>query len=190
MKGKSSFQHGHLVRDFILKYGIYVGAVLIFIIFSIVCKNFLSLQNFKNILDQYAYFVVCAMGMFFVVMIGGVDLSCGGLIAFSSVIGTSIMIRTKSVAMGCILIIAICTIAGIINALSVAKLGIPAFIATLAFDNIWRGSAYTYTSAQSVSGLPAGITGFYFTKILGMRGPTVLMLAVFLVLFYLLTFTG
>lgn len=177
-------------KEFALKYGIYIGFVAIFITFSIICKNFLSLQNFMNILDQYAYFVVCAMGMFFVVMVGGVDLSCGGLIAFSSIVGTMIMIHTKNVFLGCAIVLALCIAAGVLNGFSVVKLGLPAFIATLAFENIWRGSAYTLTSAQSLAGLPSGITQFYFTKVFGLRGPTFLMIAVFCVLFYLTTFTG
>lgn len=177
-------------KEFALKYGIYIGFVVIFLVFSVVSKNFLTRQNFMNILDQYAYFVVCAMGMFFVVMVGGVDLSCGGMIAFSSVVGAILMLRTRSTALGCLVILAICVLGGTINSLSVVKLGLPAFIATLAFDNIWRGAAYSLTSAQSVSGLPSAISGFYFTKILGMRATTALMVLIFLLLFYLLTFTG
>lgn len=187
---KSILKKNLSAKEFALKYGIYIGFLVIFAVFSIICKNFFTLQNFMNILDQYAYFVVCAMGMFFVVVVGGVDLSCGGLIAFSSVLGTTVMIQTKSVWLGCGLILAMCIVAGVINGFSIVKLGLPAFIATLAFENIWRGSAYTATSAQSISGLPTGITGFYFSKFLGLRGPTILMILIFLVLFYLLTFTG
>lgn len=177
-------------KEFALKYGIYIGFAVIFFVFSVVSKNFLTRANFMNILDQYAYFVVCAMGMFFVVMVGGVDLSCGGMIAFSSVVGALVMLRTRNAALGCLVILAICVLGGTINSLSVVKLGLPAFIATLAFDNIWRGAAYSLTSAQSVSGLPGAISGFYFTKILGMRATTALMVLIFAILFYLLTFTG
>lgn len=106
-------------KEFALKYGIYIGFVVIFVIFSVVSKNFLTRANFMNILDQYAYFVVCAMGMFFVVMVGGVDLSCGGMIAFSSVVGALVMLRTRNAALGCLVILAICVLGGTINSLSV-----------------------------------------------------------------------
>jgi len=190
MMRKSVFKSRLTVKEFALKYGIYIGFVLIFIVFAVIRKKFLTVQNLMNILDQYAYLIVCAMGMYFVIMVGGVDLSNGGLIALSSVIGAAIMIRTKSGLLGCVVILAMCILAGIINGMSVVKLGLPAFIATLAFDNIWRGSAYTYTSAQTLSGIPSSITALYFTKVCGLRVTTLIMIGIFLILFYLMTFTG
>ncbi|NLI54618.1 MAG: ABC transporter permease [Clostridiales bacterium] len=178
------------IKEFALKYGIYIGFVLVFTVFAVTREKFLTVQNLINILDQYAYFIVCAMGMYFVVMVGGVDLSSGGLIALSSVIGAAIMTSTKSALLGCAVVLVMCTLAGIINGMSVAKLGLPAFIATLAFENIWRGTAYTYTSAQTLSGIPSSITSLYFTKMIGIRLTTLIMIGVFIILFYLMTFTG
>ena len=64
------------------------------------------------------------------------------------------------------------------------------FIATLAFKNIWRGTAYTLTSAKAISGIPQSLTQLNFTKIMGIRSATFLMMTVFIVLFYILHFTG
>lgn len=178
------------LKEFALKYGIYIGFLAIFIAFSFISSNFLTVKNFLNILDQYAYYVICAMGMFFVVLVGGVDLSNGSMIALASVLGATLMVATKSVPIGCLVIVAIAVFGGILNGLSVVKIGIPSFIATLAFQNIWRGSAYTYTTAKAVSGLPSSLTSFSFSEIMGIRSSTFIMIIVFCILLYILQFTG
>ncbi|MDR1754892.1 MAG: ABC transporter permease [Eubacterium sp.] len=181
---------GVSLKEFALKYGIYIGFIGIMIAFSFMSPNFLTARNVLNVLDQYAYYVICSMGMFFVVLMGGVDLSNGSMIAFASVVGATIMVQSKSVLLGCIIIVAISVAGGVLNGYSVAGIGIPAFIATLAFQNILRGAAYTKTMAKAVSGIPSSLSSFNFTKIFGIRSSTAIMIAIFIILFYILNFTG
>lgn len=178
------------LKEFALKYGIYIGFLIIFAVFSFVSPNFLTAGNFLNVIELYAYYVISSMGMFFVVLVGGVDLSNGSMIAFAGVVGALLMVTTKNVFLGCAVIVAISVIGGAINGFSIVKIGMPAFIATLAFQNIWRGLAYTQTMAKSVSGIPNSLAAFNFSKIMGIRSSTFVMIIVFIVLFYLLHFTG
>lgn len=181
---------GAAVREFALKYGIYIGFIGILAVFSFMSPNFLTVRNILNVLDQYAYYVICSMGMFFVVLMGGVDLSNGSMIAFAGVIGAAVMVQSQNAALGCIVIVAISVAGGILNGYSVAGIGIPAFIATLAFQNIWRGAAYTKTMAKAISGIPSSLSSFNFTRILGVRSSTAVMIILFVILYYILNFTG
>lgn len=178
------------LKKFALKYGIYIGFLAIIIVFSILSSGFFTVRNFANILNQYAYYVICSMGMFFVVLVGGVDLSNGSMIAMAGVLGATVMVKTQNVLLGIIIVVGISVLGGIINGFSVVKFGMASFIATLAFRNVWRGVAYTYTSASAVSGIPRSLTILNITKILGIRSATFIMIIVFFVLFYILHFTS
>lgn len=178
------------IKKFALKYGIYFGFLVIMIVFTAISPGFLTLRNFVNILNQYAYYVICSMGMFFVVLVGGVDLSNGSMIAVAGVLGATVMVKTQNALLGCLVVVGIAVIGGWINGFSVVKIGMASFIATLAFKNIWRGTAYTLTSAKAISGIPQSLAQLNFTKIMGIRSATFLMIIVFIVLFYILHFTG
>lgn len=178
------------IKRFALKYGIYIGFLGMIIVFSIIIPRFFTVRNFINILNQYAYYLICSMGMFFVVLVGGVDLSNGGMIALASVLGATVMVKTQNVILGCLVVVFVAVLGGILNGISIAKIGMAPFIATLAFENIWRGSAFTLTSATAVSGIPNVFTNINFMKIMGIRSATFIMIIVFLILLYTLHFTG
>lgn len=178
------------LKEFALKYGIYIGFVIIFISFSIADPKFLTLNNFINILDQYSYYMICAIGMTFVILVGGVDLSNGCMIAFAGVIGATIMVNTRNVLLGCTVILLLSIAGGVINGLSIVKIGMPAFIATLALGNIFRGTAFTYTMAKTVSGLPKKFTQFSWSKTFGIPNTILLLVIIFIIAYYLLTFTA
>lgn len=176
-------------REFLLKYGLYIGFVIIFVVLSILSPSFLTIGNIINVIDQFAYYIIGAIGMLFVVITGGVDLSNSGMIALAGVLGATVMVNTKNVILGCIVVIGISSLGGLINGLSIARVGMPAFVATLAFQNINRGTAFTLTSGRTIAGLPESITSFNFKRIFGIRSSIFILIVVFFIAYYLLNHT-
>lgn len=176
-------------KDIMLRYGIYVGFVAILITFSQLNTNFFTAKNFINVLEQYSYYIVCAVGMSFVILVGGVNLAAGSMIACGGVISAMVMINTKNVALGCTIAIALPVVVSLICGLMIVKLRLPSFIVTLALQNILKGIAYSVTSNSTITGLPKAFTKFSFKETLGISNLIFVVLIVVLVASYVLRFT-
>ena len=162
------------------KYGVYVAFAILLIILSVVTEGFLTRTNVINILKQISVIGVMAVGMTFVIAAGGIDLSVGAVSACASCIACSFSIEGEALPLpvallvGCLVGVAF----GAFSGICVAKLNVPAFIATLATTTIARGIVYVYTNGYPVN----GITDAY--KFIG-RG-TVLGVVPVLVLAYII----
>ncbi len=125
------------IRDF----GMYIALFTIWIIFAITTNGlFLSPRNLSNLFNQVGYIAVLAVGMTLVIVIRHIDLSVGFLAGFLGAVG-AIMLSFWGwpvyVVIPLVLFLGI--IAGLITATPVAKLGVPAFVASLAGWLIYRG---------------------------------------------------
>jgi ribose transport system permease protein len=114
--------------------------ILLIIIFSIASPNFLTGNNVITILLMTAVNGILATGITFVIVTGGIDLSIGTVMTFCSVV-TGIFITNLGfpIPVGIILGILAGVFCGFINGLTIAKLGLPPFIATLGMMNIAKG---------------------------------------------------
>ncbi len=130
--------------------------VILYIFFSIFGKNFLSVPTLINILDSSYYIGFMAVGITFVIITGGIDLSIGAVMMCSALIGgVAYNIWHWPIAISLVLIIVIAVIFGLINGILVAKLKLPPFIATLGTQMISLGF------------------GAIVSKVMTMRFPTV-----------------
>ena len=131
--------------------GILIGLLLLCIILAIQSPVFLSKNNILNVLRQVAtnLYIACAMTM--IIILGGIDLSVGSIIALSGVV-TGGMIAFDGaplvVAVACGLLVGL--VVGGFNGFVVSTTTIPPFIVTLATMNIARGAAYVYTGGQPI----------------------------------------
>ncbi len=130
------------LRKHIRDYGMYIALFVIFIIFGVATKGiFLSPRNISNLLNQTGYLAVLAIGVTLVIVIRHIDLSIGFLSGFLGAIAAIAMVfwhLPVFIVIPMILILGI--VAGFITAYPVAKLGIPAFVASLAGWLIYRGA--------------------------------------------------
>jgi ribose transport system permease protein len=136
--------------------GILAGLVLlclVLIIYDAVVGRaaFLSKNNIMNVLRQTATNLYIACGMTMVIILGGIDLSVGSVIALSGVV-TSGFIAFSGASLGAALAAGLGTgvVFGAFNAVIISKTTIPPFIVTLSTMNIARGAAYLYTDGQPV----------------------------------------
>jgi ribose transport system permease protein len=125
--------------------------ILLLIIFSIASPNFFTATNLKGILLATAVNGILAVGVTFVIITGGIDLSIGTVMTFSAVIaGVIISMWGLPIWMGLIGAILAGGLCGFINGFNVAKFRIPAFIATLGMMMITKGLSLVISKAKPI----------------------------------------
>jgi ribose transport system permease protein len=125
--------------------GLYIAMI---IIFTIADKNFLTIQNFRGIFNNFAVFGVLASGIMIVMLAGGFDLSIGSLSGLVGIVSAVLMMDKIGVPTPLIFVIAIaigCTV-GLINGLIITKIGINPIITTLGTLAIIRGVCYFWAN--------------------------------------------
>ncbi|MDR1247904.1 MAG: ABC transporter permease [Treponema sp.] len=152
------------IRRISQKYGILFILIAMCLVFAILSPAFLSLSNVLNILNQTAIWGIMALGMTFVIVAKGIDLSVGSVLAFAGLVAASLaqvpaQMRLYQNLPALPLFIPILagllvgTLCGAINGTLIAFTKIPAFIATLGMFTIARGFALIYSNARPVSNL-------------------------------------
>lgn len=135
------------LRKHIKDYGMFIALFIIIVLFSILTDGiFISPRNISNLLNQTGYIAVIAVGMTLIIVIRHIDLSVGFLSGFLGAVAAIAMsfwhVPVFIVIPG---ILVLGLIAGLITAYPVAKLGIPAFVASLAGWLIYRGALLMVT---------------------------------------------
>lgn len=131
--------------------GIIIGLILICILLGIMTDSFLTVRNFTNIMRQISINVILACGMTMVIILGGIDLSVGSIIAVSGCLCCGLITNTGMPSAAAIpLSILVGTLIGVFNGFVVSRTTIPPFIVTLAMMNIGRGFARIYTKATTI----------------------------------------
>ena len=127
------------------------GLILLFVIFSVASPNFFTQYNLVTILLMTAVNGILAVGITFIIISGGIDLSVGTVMTFGSVIaGVCLTKLGLPMPVGIILAILAGMLCGLINGLSIAYLKIPPFIATMGMMNITRGLNLVVTNARPI----------------------------------------
>lgn len=136
-----------VLKDNIREYGMFIALFFIMAIFTVATKGiFISSRNISNLLNQTGYIAVLAVGMTLVIVIRHIDLSVGFLAGFLgalAAIGLTAWKLPVYVVIPMVLFFGV--IAGFITAFMVARLGIPAFVASLAGWLIYRGALLLVT---------------------------------------------
>jgi ribose transport system permease protein len=131
--------------------GILIGLIVMCIALSIMSPAFLTKSNVLNILRQVSTNANLAFGMTLAIIICGIDLSVGSILALAGTLTAGLITVNHVPSILAILIgLAVGTLLGLFNGLVIAKTGIPPFIVTLAMYNIARGAAYVYTGGNPI----------------------------------------
>jgi NAD(P)-dependent dehydrogenase (short-subunit alcohol dehydrogenase family) len=119
-----------------------MGLVLLCVFLSFTTDTFLSVRNLLNVMDQITVLGVMAIGMTLVILIGGIDLSVGSVLALSGmVMGYLGDNRGWPFVIAIVVALVVSAACGLVSGLMVTRLSMPAFIATLAMMSIARGVA-------------------------------------------------
>ena len=128
--------------------GLVVFIALMVIVMAIVSPVFLTKENLINILRQVSLNGILAVGLTFVILTGGIDLSVGSLVAVTGVIVGSMLINGYSPLEAVVAGVAISVLFGVFNGVMIAYCGLPPFIATLAGQTIGRGFALVFSDGK------------------------------------------
>lgn len=152
MNNSIALAAGQGFKSYIQRYlGILIGLFALCFILALNSSAFLSSANILNVLRQVSINAILAFGMTYAILIGGIDLSVGSVLALCGTVVTGLITRngvpiSVAVVIGLILGLSL----GLFNGVIIAKTGIPPFIVTLAMMQIARGVAYVYTNGQPI----------------------------------------
>jgi ribose transport system permease protein len=162
----------------------------VFLFFSILSPQFLSLANLLNILVHSSSIAIIAAGMTIVLLTAGIDLSVGAIMFVTAAIAGKLILGEASlpVPLALALIVLLGIACGAINGLLITRLGMIPFIVTLAMLFIGRGFALWLTDTRPLH-LPPQLLQIGHTRLLGIPVPIYIMAAVIMAVHVLLTHT-
>ena len=146
--------------------------------FAATVPNFADLRNILNLFEQLGVLGFLAVGMTFVMVAGGIDLSSFTVVSASAVVGATIMVATDNAIYGMVIMLMIGIAFGVANGLAVAYLRMIPFIVTLSTMVLAQGFAIWFTKAQSVYGLPDSFIDSLSGRIAGLPVPGILIVVV------------
>ena len=183
MKQKQDFQ-------FLSRYGIFIAFLILIILMSFLSPAFLKISNIMNILRQTSINGIVAVGMTFVIILAGIDLSVGSVLALAAVVATSFA-HAGEYPLVVPVFAGLFTgvICGFINGFIIAKRKIAPFIVTLVMMTIARGAALVYTNGRPVIELSDAYNRIGGSYILGIPIPVIIFIIVILFGWFLLSMT-
>lgn len=168
---------------FFERFGVLIFMILLLIFFQSQNSNFLSERNIFNILTEVSIYGIMAVGMTFVILTAGIDLSVGSVLAVCAMTAAYVIkgdnfTTVDASAWGGIswlLGLGICvvmgTVIGLLHGLGVTRLRIPPFIVTLGGMTIWRGLTLVINDGAPIAGFDAGYRWWGRGELLGVSIP-------------------
>lgn len=142
------------IKNILKSNAIWLVFIIEVIIFAVASGGtFTSPNNIVNILRQVSYYGIASVGMTFVILIAGIDLSIGSIITLVNMICAYLMVNmgvNMWIAVLASLIVAV--LIGLLNGFMVSSIGIPALIATFASQTVFEGLAFLITNGRPISG--------------------------------------
>jgi ribose/xylose/arabinose/galactoside ABC-type transport system permease subunit len=141
--------------------------------------HFLTVPNLLNVAQQTVVNAVIAVGMTFVIISAGIDLSVGSIVALAGVVLALALQAGWSPALAIGAGLGTGVLCGLVNGLLITLGRLPPFIATLGMMSVARGAALLSTDGRPVSGFTAGFRWIANGRVAGIPAPVLLMAAVY-----------
>lgn len=163
-----------------------LATLLMSVMLSFVSPVFLTLSNFESVLVQASVTAIMAVGMIFIIILAGIDISVGAILFFVSSIFAQTLNATGSVFLAFAAAIVSGCILGLVNGLLIVRFKVTPLITTLATYTIYRGMALHLTGAQNIP-VPRDVGWVGNGSLLGVPVPVILMCIFAVVGIYLLS---
>jgi ribose transport system permease protein len=164
------------------KYTVMFILVILMVLFSFSSPYFLTVRNLTNIVTQNTYFIIVAIGLSFVMIGGGIDLSVGYQMSLVGVVtAMCMMVYHLPVWLSVTIGILLGTFLGFFNGFIVTNIKVFPLIVTIATSTVFQGISYIVSQAKTFRGYPAEFLFFTKGKVLGM--PFDVFLTILIVLF-------
>ena len=175
---KTEHQKVHWVKK-LVDYGPEISLFTLCLFLSLFTENFFSFRNLLNVLDQLTVLGIMALGMTAVIVIGGIDLSVGSVLALSMMVmgwlSNVIGVPMPFCIVAALIVGGLC---GLGSGLLITYARLPAFIATLATMSICRGFANMVTDGSQIVGYPDWFSAMSITRHFGFLSITVTLFIV------------
>jgi ribose/xylose/arabinose/galactoside ABC-type transport system permease subunit len=165
------------------------GLILLCVLLWALTPFFLTRSNLLNVMEQTALNAIVAVGMTFVIVSGGIDLSVGSIVALSGVVLASALQAGWPVPAAIAVGLVVGALAGLLNGLLITRGRLPPFIATLGLMSVARGAALVYTEGRPISGFGAGFRWLATGRVLDVPMPVILTALVYVAAWFVLTRT-
>lgn len=160
------------------QYAMFLILIALVTLISVIKPNFLSVINLTNVVRQISFIAMIALGSTVIIVITGIDLAPGSVMAFSSVVAASLAHPNQYPLFVPILAgLAIGTLCGFINGYIISKAEIPPFIATLGMYIGARGAAMLYTDGKPIGDFCEAFIWIGRGRIFGIPFPIILLFA-------------
>ena len=160
------------VTELLARYNLLILLMVFIIIASALSPKFLTLKNFLNLIQQSSIPGMIAIGMTFVILVAGIDLSVGSIAALAGMVAAILISTGIPIPLAIFAALFVGAVLGFVNGFLSTKFNIPAFIATLAMMVSARGLALLLTNGKPVFGLPEsfGVLGGGFIGVFPVSG--------------------
>ncbi|MBS4206607.1 ABC transporter permease [Bacillus sp. FJAT-50079] len=180
----------NIALELLFKNKVLLALLLICCILSVTSGQFLSLNNFTNILLQSAIMGVVAIGMTFVIITSGIDLGVGAVLGLTSVIAAGMVSGGVPIFVVLIATIFIGAVCGLINGFFITRFNMAPFIVTLAMMAAARSVAMVYTDAKTISIYDNAFFKYLRSgEIIGIPIMILIPVTIFLISHYILRYT-
>ncbi|MCH8068356.1 MAG: ribose ABC transporter permease [Candidatus Marinimicrobia bacterium] len=166
-----------------------MGLVFLVIILWILTPHFMTISNLLNVVQQTSINAIIAVGLTFVIITAGIDLSVGSILAFSGVVLASVLNAGMPVPIAMLTGLGVGLLCGIVNGLLISYGRLPPFISTLGLMSVARGAALLYTHGRPISGFTNSFRYLATGEILHIPIPVIIMVIVYLIAHFVLTRT-
>lgn len=187
------------MKKFLNDYKSLIGLTVLMVLVSFLNASFMSTDNMLNILRQTSINAVIAMGMTFVILTSGIDLSVGSILAFAGAVCASLVALNVPLPIALLATLVVGVGLGACSGTIIRVFNVQPFIATLVSMTMIRGATLVYTEGRPISTFPSDpevpgdvaeqLYNFGAGYVFGVPNPVIVMLVVLAVCWFVLTHT-
>ncbi len=170
-----------------------IGLIILMALVSIASPNFLSVDNLFNILRQTSINAIIALGMTFVILTAGIDLSVGSILAFTGALCASMVGADTPLLIALLATMGAGALLGATHGAVVSYFRVQPFIATLVGMTIIRGATLVFTGGRPISTGDYDVAESFYNigagYVMGVPNPVIIAFAVFFICWYILNYT-
>ena len=182
---------GSQMRNLLRDYGILIAFVMLCGALSVINENFLTWGNWVNILRQTSINGILAIGMTYVILTKGIDLSVGSILALSGLVTGSLVTGSEPhfalVGILAGLVVGLCL--GTVNGLLVSRLSVAPFVVTLGMLSVARGLTFIYNDGMPVANLSKEFRYIGQGMVAGIPVPVIILAVTFFIFWFILRYT-
>jgi ribose transport system permease protein len=163
-------------------------AALLALALALLSPYFLTRSNLFNVLDQSVVIGIVAVGMTFVILTGGIDLSVGSVAALTGIV-LGLAVQAYSIPVAIALAVGTGAAIGLVSGFLIAYFGLAAFVVTLGMMAIGRSLAYILSGQTAISNIPSDMSNIVYTDVLGIPANVAFLALIYAVAWAYLAYT-